>query len=352
MVLYDPDPNTVQLMPHDAMPRVHKNPPSPSIVAYVPQDGRPAPTDIVVYTGKPQGFFDDASMRTVHELFLRSGCHHLLFASDIRVEATEDRIAVDMRDQQRWAIASRCSMYVFKFRIPYKWSESIRRAYFDDLHRLQQADPAADKTRFDHTGGFIPYLDGDLHIQLYGRQQTAELRMIGARAPDGTYRFKKYPTVEIEDKMALFNTVYRNHVQFSHPGADAHVSAYFKSYELVAEHAIVTMCIAARGLPTGDTDAAHKIHMAVFNLINANIALFIDKDAITCPLRTAADEIDKIDDATYTYLSSCANDIEAKRPGTIPRDLLRAINDRRAPVKSGQRGSSVPLNQKMHRVGL
>jgi hypothetical protein len=58
-----------------------------------------------------------------------------------------------------------------------------------------------------------PYLDGQCYIQLYAREASAELRLIGTEG----VKLKRYSLKEIEETMAAFNTVHRSHTCFKFP---------------------------------------------------------------------------------------------------------------------------------------
>lgn len=120
---------------------------------------------------------------------------NLLFVSDIRGDISNEhdlikevKVSIDMKDQERWydiINAGRSNSYpkqaLFKFRLPHA---------FVDNPAL-----APDTFKFN-------YLDGELRIQTYPRQGSAEMRLI----PNGK---KKLWDVKINDDKAMTHNVYR-----------------------------------------------------------------------------------------------------------------------------------------------
>ena len=235
-ILYDKAHNTVQLISKAFI----------DIVIHRTKHATPDTSKrIVVY----QEWFDDA------EALKFSKFKNVLFISDVRGDDTTDlAIAKDMGDQQRWAILTGSLAYMFKFRVPYNWSPEIRRAYSDTDHLVLAAAKSGVKftpPKKKNAMGLedIEYLDGDAHIQLYGRPTTAELRLIGF-APKQTYKTRTFCVPEIEAKMATFNAFYRSHARFSY---GRHSSSFFKTtfpgYDAVAEFSIASRCNFTLGRP-------------------------------------------------------------------------------------------------------
>lgn len=193
----------------------------------------------------------------------------LLFVSDVRGDDTsEEEIARDMRAQQRWAVLTGSEAYMFKFRVPYRWSKDIEQAYSDMNHMVVAAEIAGKKInlvrhetlkknkktekpsllllgmiktseKYDE----IEYIDGDAYIQLYARPKTAELRLIGKRVGD-TYKTRMFKVSEIENKMATFNAFYRSHAQFFSGQSKSvyNKNDVFAGYDQIAEFAIAAQC--------------------------------------------------------------------------------------------------------------
>jgi hypothetical protein len=239
-VLYDKAPNTIELISakfkaeHVA---IH------TVKHAVPDTSR----RVVVY----REWFDDAEALKFAAM---QGVTNVLFASDVRGDATDElSIAKDMCDQARWAVLTGSLAYMFKFRIPYEWTPEIRRAYDalpgdlrDAASRVPGATTASQaQPRSSSSSSSITYLDGEAYIQLYGRPNTVELRLIGF--PKLTTKTKTYACRTIsrnatEDAMATFNTFYRSHAAFWF-GRHSHTffKASFPGYDAVAE-----FCIASR----------------------------------------------------------------------------------------------------------
>ncbi len=209
-VLYDPAPNTLDLMP----------PASRSKFLILRKRTATVPYGRLILFTEGGGLFDD------REAAKYAGIENLLFVSDIRMYRTENRIAKDMCDQQRWVVATKAAGYMLKFRMPYAWNKEVEERYSEaasgpGVQRVPAAEASPD---------CIPYLDGKLFLQLYPKQASAELRLIGFPRRS-KYVVRPYHTKEIEDALALFNAVYRGHATFS---------AYRSTggYERVVEHRI------------------------------------------------------------------------------------------------------------------
>ena len=265
-VLYDKDPRTVQFISKSFKDVVvHRTKHS------VPDTSK----RVVVY----QEWFDDA------EALKYSTLKNVLFVSDVRGDDTSEmEIARDMRAQQRWAVLTGSLAYMFKFRAPYDWSPEIQRAYTDTEHLELAAAKAGvtfvapknrKKTLSNNTNNSsntpaIEYLDGDVYIQLYGRPNTAECRLIGF-APKKKYKTCRFSVPEIEAKMATFNTFYRSHAKFWY---GRHSTSFFKTsfpgYDAVAEFSIASRCNAVLGRPTtlaGITETTREISKAIDEFI-------------------------------------------------------------------------------------
>ena len=239
-VIYDKATSTVDFIPEGFEDKVIHH-----VKHAIPDTSK----QVVVY----QEWFDDAEAKK----FLKF--KNVLFISDIRGDdsskldiARELEITEDMRAQQRWAILTGSVAYMFKFRVPYLWSPEIRKAYTDTKHLSQAAaeagvefkPPTNTNKLLDDD---IEYLDGEAHIQLYGKPNTAELRLIGF-APNKQYKTRTFSVPEIEAKMATFNVFYRSHVQFWY---GRHSASFFKAtfpgYDAVAEYAVASRCNSTLG---------------------------------------------------------------------------------------------------------
>lgn len=343
MVLYDPDPNVIShmrgLRPRDkADMAVFRGLAAVDPRAYA---GR----RLVVFTDAA-GFFNDRVANYCRATLLpRSGARHLLFVSDIRSDPgrgfpSEPQIARDMQDQMRWTMLTGCSAYMHKFRIPYasapqaEEAARIRRdlgAFPRDAFRVVSSPHSTPPSPSS-----FPYLDGQLHIQLYGRQRTAELRLVGfpvAREAQNTNATKKrggtcfavreYDVGGIEDRMATFMFAYRGHARFDAGRAWTPNPPLPASYEVMAEHLILTRCAEA-GVARGvDVAALHKI-------LNDMLATFTAKAPLVCPLISARDELrrKRLDPATYApHIMRWAEQVLRARPNAaVPRELLPSRN--------------------------
>jgi len=183
------------------------------------------------------GWFDDAVARIIRDdIFPRSERRYNLFISDIRVSVDETAIQTDMKAQARWTMLSGADMYMLKFRLPYDESLYVSYDYVCDSDQTREQTKTGremeGKTRVenelrrhyviqdtDNREKSIMYLDGNLVVQLHAPQMSAELRLIGKPVirdkQKKKYVFRYYDVHAIEDKMVLFNLVYRSHAQFA-----------------------------------------------------------------------------------------------------------------------------------------
>lgn len=125
---------------------------------------------------------------------------NLLFISDIRGDVSDDRedikqlrVSYDMKDQERWydLISSGRSNYpkkaLLKFRLP---------------HPPEHLKDPGTYTPLPHDSYDFPYLDGELRIQAYPRQSSAEMRLI----PNGK---KRLWDVKLHDDKSTTHNFYR-----------------------------------------------------------------------------------------------------------------------------------------------
>lgn len=288
MALYDYAPNILSHIPPSFTDKVvfkdtHR-------VPYTAFRGK----SLAIFTGKAGWFSDEVALHCRNILFPQMGVKHILFTSDVRDSDREEAVvAQDMLDQQRWTVLTGCSAYMHKFRIPYMdkpEAKQILQSYrsFANIptHMYEYVYDAKEKK----TTSSFPYLDGRLFIQLYARQRTAELRLMGFAKKTGFYVIRDYGTGEVENKMATFNTVYRGHARFKYDGRytpprDSYLPA---SYDVVAEHAIISQC--AHSLKGDYTqDDLCRMH----DTVQAMLASFSHKDPLVCSLISAANELNK-----------------------------------------------------------
>lgn len=97
----------------------------------------------------------------------------MLFISDIRTGYTEDHVQKDMAAQMRWHLIIKPKKSILKFRLPW-----------DDGKTL--------------------YLDGKIHLPVWGPITTTEARLITSGD-----KMKLYDNKDYEERMYYFNTVLR-----------------------------------------------------------------------------------------------------------------------------------------------
>lgn len=296
-VMYDPAPNTVELMPPSAATRVvYRHDIAPS----APDLSR----RIIVFTDRA-GWFSDSSIQYVKEVLLpASGRSTLFFVSDIRADTGEDNISDDMIRQARWAMQLGSHAYMFKFRLPYKDRDTIIRRYREAFlqggsggsgakhPRSASVRKIAVHAQAAQATALMPYLDGKVYIQLYGRTRTAETRLIGFCGPNATYRVREYDICDIENKLAIFNIVHRSYARFSYGSVArflmdrGHLPC---AYELVAEYYIMERCARAVGKNTKDEKKRF------LDLTDKYINHFItNKDILVCPFVSARAQLPKL----------------------------------------------------------
>ena len=155
----------------------------------------------------------------------------MVFCSDVRMsvsrtlpgggttsDPSEQQIAEEMVAQARWIRDLGVQCFQVKFRMPFApVSDDISAMYESLGAQLGSADMAAGaptKTKAaskEHPDTTLPYLDGECRIQIYARETSAELRLLGTSG----VRVKRYSVQQIEECMAAFNVVYRAHAGFA-----------------------------------------------------------------------------------------------------------------------------------------
>lgn len=289
--VYDPAPNTVQLMPPFADRAIVRRRRVGDVV--------PA-ARLVVFTDEAGWFTDDVA-REVRQL--QAGKGAVLFISDVRGDTDEAAIAMDMRRQARWTLLLDAATYMFKFRAPYLTPDNrdaILAAYRGGATEIARDTgarlvSAAGTKRGDDNLSF-PYLAGELHLQVSGPPHSSELRLIGARRADGAYDLRAYSVPEIEGKMALFNTVHRSHASFK-------FGSTVGDYDRAAEAVILTRCARARLGGKAPSKAATE---EVLRVVEDAMRRFIQKDAASCALLTAAKRAHALQDPELrAFLKAC-----------------------------------------------
>ena len=238
IILYDPEENTTDLIPsaHRKNCRIFETTPDLSKICWNDPN-----KNMFVFT-KEAGWFTDAiaqSMRT--QVLPMSGRKYIAFVSDVRREATEENIVEDMRDQARWTILLQADSYMYKFRVPY--DTTLYQKYFDDYLDEALRKKTRNKEKPENNGENIFYLQGKLHIQLFGPPHTIEMRLIGTPDKRGKYLFTNYSAKTLEDKMALFNIAYRSHALLERDG-------FIGNYDNLFEHLLMIQYLERKGEDT------------------------------------------------------------------------------------------------------
>jgi hypothetical protein len=196
--------------------------------------------NIVVFTDDAGMYGDDSHklVKDVHKGVMKhdSRKREIIFCSDVRmdppapeeepilsisksikkstsktggtIDPSELQIAEEMIAQATWVNNLDVKCFVLKFRMPFGPDEELE-ALYEGLHKkLKLKNPSSIKGDTAY-----PYLDGQCYIQLYAREASAELRLIGTEG----VKLKRYSLKEIEETMAAFNTVHRSHTCFKFP---------------------------------------------------------------------------------------------------------------------------------------
>lgn len=222
MLLYDPDENVVKYMPKDIDIQVIKN----NKTNY--KEGKL----ITIFTDK-EGYFNDETTVFCNNLAKQSQ-KSILFVSDVRSSDTRQlTIMNDMKNQMKWTIQIQAAMYMHKFTIPFL-SPKLKEFLMSQYNNMSFIENIKGTVKFPNivpNENSIPYLSGDLYIQLYGPQRTAELRLIGNPVAR-KYNVTRFDVEEIENKMSLFNSIYRSNTVFQY-------NSIRGTYEQVAEYMVI-----------------------------------------------------------------------------------------------------------------
>lgn len=289
IILYDPADNTLEFMPkqYKNISNIYRK------SSTLPLNDGYTFSQLTVFT-KQAGYFTDETAKYIKEtMFPFSKRKHLLFVSDIRSEETSEvHIARDMVNQMRWTMMLQASAYMHKFRSPYidAANKTEIMSIYENIEHLPKEAYSVSKVTTDtnDSDNSFMYLKGKLHVQLYGGQRTMELRLVGAPHPT-THKFvlKRYNINKIEDTMAIFNAVYRNHCNYR-----SHNNELVSNYEKVAEEYIISQCTAI--VHRVDVPASSQVENTQ-RLCNSLISTIKEykSDYNTCKLNNASMELKK-----------------------------------------------------------
>lgn len=239
MALYDPNPNIMDFLPLKSRDQVtiHK---TKTQIKWSP---------LMIFTDKAGWFNDNTVKYLKNNLIPESKRKYVVFISDIRAETGEINIAHDMRSQMRWTMMLKSQMYMHKFRLPYFDDENqkkIKDLYENLEHIYPYLKPryeTFDKKEKDNSNAIL-YLDGDMMIQPYGPPRTTECRLIGCPHSTKGYQFRYYNVKSIENKIALFNSLYRSYASYKKEEYN-----YTSSFEKIGEFEILMSCLNTKCTP-------------------------------------------------------------------------------------------------------
>ena len=153
---------------------------------------------------------------------------NLVFICDIRRDPREQFVLEDMLAQQRWHNIMKPVLTSLKFRLPWPTAD----ADFDAL-------PEFDAKLVDDNL-CVTYLNGEIHLPIWGRQSTTECRLVIAKGVCPSTR--QYDCVKYEQQMSFFNRRTRPSIykaQFV-PGLDS-------CFDCTAEVAVLTEYVRRAG---------------------------------------------------------------------------------------------------------
>ena len=239
-------------------------------------------SNIVVFSDDA-GMYGDEShtlVRKVHADLYKQDARkrEIVFCSDVRMdvartvdggirthEPSELQIAQEMISQAVWTKNLDVKCVQLKFRMPFALEPTIQAMYEQLYSKLNVSKRSADTG----SDGTLPYLSGDFYVQLYARETSAELRLVGTSGVS----VKRYSLRTIEETMASFNVVHRSHTCFKPPGEQAASEAFMKlvrdelspkslpcvSYDAVCEGSIICNAIRLSGGPRDTVTLLHKM---------------------------------------------------------------------------------------------
>jgi len=154
----------------------------------------------------------------------------VLFISDVRTgdpgamdeEEVEEAVHEDMRLQMRWHLRMKPVRSMLKFRLP--WG-----------------------------AGTTQYLDGDLHLPVWGRQTTTECRLV---VPQNA-ALKEYDHTIYEEQMFYFNT--RTRVEYSDHSVSGLVDGLCHCFDCASEVRIVSQYLASCKADTSEPIDAEEV---------------------------------------------------------------------------------------------
>jgi hypothetical protein len=137
----------------------------------------------------------------------------ILFISDIRVDNAEVKIIKDMRDQAYWGMELDSPFMYLKFRLPYEEMEEIPvKAKQLELNDKRITNPDLNTDKKNH----LIYLKGDIYLQIYPPQYSAELRLyVEKNKETNKYDLAEYNYMDVETKIAYFNNFIRSHFNYN-----------------------------------------------------------------------------------------------------------------------------------------
>lgn len=163
------------------------------------------------------------------------GRENLVFICDIRVAPDETLVLQDMLAQQRWHEIMQPELTSLKFRLPWPGED----------HALSDFPLFSFEKINDETT--VEYLDGEIHLPIWGRQSTTESRLV-IRKRDHSGK-KRYNCSAYEEEMSYFNRVVRPSIHAEQPVRRNGLDGCF---DCAAEVELLTRYAGLKEIPEDD----------------------------------------------------------------------------------------------------
>jgi hypothetical protein len=298
--IFDPDPNIISLLPRfDDKQIINSN-----------ADKIDYKRRLLIFTKEAGWFTDDTAKTMLKTVLPLCGRKYIWFISDIRADTSETAIINDMKNQARWTLLINADAYMFKFRVPYDGNLFPQ---YDNVDYMTTATAMLKRTSTaNKKPSEIEYLDGQLHLQLYGQRRTTEVRLIGFVSDNGHYRTRLYDVDDHEARMAIFNICYRSHASFAYWNSASQWP--HTTYDSLSEYYILLLCLRAKNVKVQNDTAQ------IVKNINELVSKHVKKTELTCPVLSAIKEKGRHTDEAVRHILKCAKAVQSK---LAPEDLKK-----------------------------
>lgn len=174
------------------------------------------------------------------EIMKKQSRKHILFISDIRVNAEEQSVINDLISQQRWGLLMRSSAMLLKFRLPFPNHSNYNMRYvLSNEERKYLRNPDI-KPMSNYK--YMVLLEGKIHLQTREATYGSETRLIVFPNKDGLYKLKNYD-IEKYDECLMYHNEYtrtQEHHYLNSNDIVGHLAGQDKSYDSTVEYFIIT----------------------------------------------------------------------------------------------------------------